>query len=284
VTAETNAAPATIEVQVAPAPSLRQRLVQLDLALGALLTIAALLATLAGAPVVLRLPLVLLLTLFLPGYGLLSALMTAPGLAALERTLISVATSIGVTVLCGLVMGLLNIPLDALNWVSALTLVSLTGYVLAWIARATRGVASPVITIPGMPFRHALMALLAVVLVADIALAGRLIASDQLGPQPVQLWIVAGANPQTAQLGMNGGPDGGTFELRVTNGGNVIAQYDLILQKGEDWQTTVSLATADPALPVVARLYQGDNEDELRYVVLQPGSSPPPAQSSPRGS
>ena len=30
-----------------------------------------------------------------------------------------------------LVMGVLNIPLNGLNWVSALTLVSLTGYVLA---------------------------------------------------------------------------------------------------------------------------------------------------------
>jgi hypothetical protein len=230
---------------------------------------------------VLRLPLVLLLTMFLPGYALLSALMTAPGLATLERILISIAASIGVTVLCGLVMGLLNIPLDAVNWVSALTLVSLTGYVLAWIARATRGVASPAITIPGMPFRHALMALLAVVLVADIALAGRLIAADQLGSPPLQLWMVAGESPLTAQLGMNGGPDGGTFELRVTNGGNVIAQYDVMLATGETWETTVNLATADPALPVVARLYEGDNDDELRYVVLQPGSSAPPGLPTP---
>jgi len=263
-----------------PAPTLRQRLVQLDLALGALLTIAALLATLAGAPVVLRLPLVLLLALFLPGYALLSALMTAPGLATLERTLISIAASIGVTVLCGLVMGVLNIPLDGLNWVSALTLVSLTGYVLAWIARATRGVASPVISIPGMPFRHALMALLAVVLVADVALAGRLIAADQLGAPPIQLWIIA-ESPQAARLGVTGGPDGGTFEVRVTNGGTVVAQYDLVLGKGEPWETTVSLVTADPTLPVVARLYDGDNNTEIRYVVLQPGSSPPPGEATP---
>lgn len=245
-------------------------LFQADLALAMLVTIAALLATLGSAPLIIRLPLVVVLVLFMPGYAVLAALMTAPGLAVLERSLISVAASIAITVLAGLVMGVLKVPLNAINWVSALSLVSLVGLVMAWIFRAVRGVTGPSLQIPGMPFRHTLMALIAVLLVANVALAGRLIASDQIGPPPVQLWMLDGANPLTATLGVRAGGDGGDYIIKVTAGDQPIEQYDLTLDPSEVWETTLTFTEEDRTKSVVARLYESGGEAEIRYVVLEP--------------
>jgi hypothetical protein len=50
----------------------------------------------------------------------------------------------------------------------------------------------------------------------------------------------------------------------------VIYQYDLNLADSQAWEITVGLTPEQRRQPIVARLYQGPNDTEIRFVVLQP--------------
>ncbi len=82
----------------------RAAVFQLDLALCLAIALSAFVATLLGVPIIVRLPLVAALALFIPGYGLLSALMVGSGLSALERTMVAISVSVALTIISGLLM------------------------------------------------------------------------------------------------------------------------------------------------------------------------------------
>lgn len=246
---------------------------QLDLALVGLLTVTAFLAVLASAPTIVRLPLIGVLVLFAPGYAVLSALILTGGLSVLERVGIAIGGSISITVATGLAMGLLGIEFNPVNWASALTLVSLSGLGVAWLRRLSHGVAGPHPVVPGMPLRQAAVLLLAVLVFADVLLVSRVIAGDQLGAPPEQLWMLPADDGPDAMLGMRAGPSGGEYVIRVSSAGSVLEEYRLELATSEVWQQALELTEADRTLPVVARLYAAGSEAELRYVVLQPDGS-----------
>lgn len=243
---------------------------QLDLALVAIMTVTALLAVLALADTILRLPFVFLLVVFTPGYAVLSSLILSSGLSVLERIGISVGTSIAITIVCGLVMGLLGIEITAVNWVSALSLVTLSGVAIAWGRRAYNSIPGPSLVVPGMPIRQAAVLVLALLIFADVALVSRVIGGDQLGGPPEQLWMLPVDGSPNAELGMRAGVEGGQYVIRVSSAGAAIDDYPVELAASEIWQETLELTAQQRELPIVARLYAGDSDVELRYVVLQP--------------
>jgi uncharacterized membrane protein len=91
-------------------------LMQQDLALAALLALAGVTSVALDLPVVVRLLLTVPLAVLLPGYGLLSALLPSSSLAAVERTIIALGASIGVTVVGGIVLALSPVRLGPLSW------------------------------------------------------------------------------------------------------------------------------------------------------------------------
>jgi len=152
---------------------------------------------------------------------------------------------------------------------------------VAWIRRVQRGVGGPRFSVPGLPMRQAVIGIIAVLIFTDAVLASRLVASDQFGSPPVQLWLVEGAAPTSAQLGVRAGPEGGRYEVRVSSAGSDLQVFDLPLEPSAVWQTDLQLTSAQRQLPLVARLYEGDSDVESRSVVLQPlPASPGPAGAS----
>lgn len=255
------------------------RLMQLDLALALLFSFAALLVTLADVPLLFRLPLVVALVLFLPGYGLLSVLVTGTALSALERVMIAIGASIAVTVASGLAMAALGISIGRESWVVVLTAISVVAIILAWGRRLVHGMDGPRPVVPGMPLRQAALGLIGILIIADAVLVSRLVAADQLNPPPAQLWLVERSDLTSADLGVRAGPDGGSYRVQVSSAGKVLSEFDVPLEPSAVWRTTLVFSPEQRRLPVVARLYEGGSDIESRYVVLQ--SLPSPAASAP---
>jgi len=124
-------------------PKQTSAVLQLDLAVCLVVTLLAAVTTVLDVPLILRLPLVTGLVLFIPGYGLLSALMVGSGLSALERTMVAISVSVALTIASGLLMSLVGVPIERMSWVYALTTISLVTLLVAWFRRWRDGVEGP---------------------------------------------------------------------------------------------------------------------------------------------
>lgn len=257
-------------------------LAQLDLGMVVLLGLAALLVTLTDMPLAVRLVFDSALVLVMPGYALLSALMPSRGLSALERMLVAIAASIAATIVVGFILAALGLPLDRLNWVVALSSITIGLAIVAWVRRYLRGTLYVMPRVPGMPLRQAAVLLVAGLLFADAVLGSRLIAGSQIGAPPEQLWLLR-TGPTAAQLGMRAGAGGGDYVIRVSSAGSPVRELTLPLGASETWQKTVELTPAQAQVPLVARLYRLGSDAEIRYVVLQPVAAPSTAPQ-PSGS
>jgi len=198
-------------------------------------------------------------------------LIPSRGPSVLEKLLLAVAASIGLTMLVGFGLAALGLPLDRVNWATALSAIAIGLAIVAWVRRWSRGIVFTLARLPGMPLRQAAIALLAVLVFADAVLGSRLLAGGQFGAPPEQLWLLGGGD-STAQLGLRAGPDGGDYLLRVTSAGNIVAEYSLALGQSEIWQMALALDPVEAQLPLVARLYRAGEEVEIRYVTLQPAA------------
>jgi hypothetical protein len=248
-------------------------LMQQDLALAALLALAGVTSVALDLPVGVRLLLTVPLAVFLPGYGLLSALLPSSSLAAVERTIIALGASIGVTVVGGIVLALSPVRLGPLSWSVMLAAVSLTALAAAWLRRTRAGIRGPRFSRPAVPLGGAVLILVASLLLADVLLGARFIAVEQVSPPPAQLWMLPGDAPRQVRLGMQAGPDGGDYVVRVSSAGDIVADYQLDLDATEQWQVELTVSEEQRAGPLVARLYEGGSEIELRFVVLQPATT-----------
>ena len=242
---------------------------QLDLALAIVLSVGAFVATLLGVPVIVRLPLVALLVLFIPGYALLSALIIGSGLSVLERVMIAIVASVCLTIACGLLLALLAVPIERLSWVYLLTGLTLVALVIAWFRRWRAGVEGPHPALARTELRQTALVVIAVLLVANVVALSRIVAQDQFGGPPAQLWLIEGSDPYTADLGFRAGPDGGGYRVVVSSGRDTLHQYDVTLDPGATWDTQLTFDAGQRAQPVVAQLYEGNSVVASRNVSLQ---------------
>ena len=250
--------------------------VQLDLGVCLVIALCAFFAIALGAPLILRLPLAASLALFIPGYALLSALMVGRVLSAPEQIMVAITSSVALAIVSGLAMAALGVPIERMTWVYVLTTIALSGLIIAWIRRWQRGIEGPRPGFARTPVRQTALVVIAGLLLANIVAAGRLIASDQFGNPPAELWLVAGSDPYGADLGMRADPDGGTYRLVLSAGSDTLKEFDLTLGPSETWDTQLVLNPEERAVPLVARLYEGDSSSDSRYVVLQPVASNAP--------
>ena len=254
---------------------LRTTIDQPDLLVAAL---AALLGALAGAGTLdsiplLRAALAIPLVLFLPGFALVNAALPALVVPAVERLLMSIGASIGLTILVGLGLGISPFTLEAQSWLLALLSLTLVLLALGWLRRAGMDVRGARPRWATMPRRGAAFVLISGLIMADVVLATRVATAQLEQPVPVQLWLVPIAGqPDQAQLGMRAGGTDGQFLLRLSSAGTVIRSFDLTLTAEQTWATLLILPPEIRAQPVVARLYQGSDPNEIRYVTLQPAT------------
>jgi hypothetical protein len=247
--------------------------VQQDLAICGVVALAAALAVVLDLPAAIRLPLAVPLAVFVPGYGMLHALLPGATLASAERLIIAIGTSIGVTILGGIVLALSPARLSPVSWAVMLAAVSLTALGVAWLRRTREGISGPRLARPRVPLGGAVVILVSAVLLADVVLGARFIAAEQLAPAPEQLWMLPNDSSSDVRLGMQAGPGGGEYVVRVSSGGDTVAQYELRLGQGETWQTELPVTVEQRSAPLVARLYEGGSETEPRFVVLQPATT-----------
>jgi hypothetical protein len=245
---------------------------QRDLALAGVIALAALAAVSLEVTPVLRVALAVPLVLFLPGYAVGAALLPSRSLEPIERFLVSLGLSFGLTILVGIALGLSPAGLGPLSWAVSLAGVTLVGCLVALARRVRARIAGPGFARPVVPLGGALLILLASVLLADVLLGARLVALQQEAPAPEQLWMLRGDAPEDVRLGVRAGPGGGEYTVRLSSAGELVQRFDLELAEGETWQTLASVPAEATRRPLVARLYRAGSEIELRFVVLQPES------------
>jgi hypothetical protein len=230
--------------------------------------------TFADAAPVLRTAVAIPLVLLLPGYVLLDALFPTRILPAIERVLISIGASLCVTILAGLVIAALGVPLGPRSWVVALAAFVVVVATVGLARRVRRGIAGPGLPIAAIPRAGAVLFVVAALLAADVVLASRLIATEQQPAPPVQLWMVpVEGSPADAVIGVRADDDAGQYRVVISASGEPIFQFDLALKPDETWQRNVTFAAELRAVPIVARLYEGTSTAEIRFVVLQPASN-----------
>lgn len=249
---------------------------QVDLAIVIGLALAAFLSALLSVSALIALPLVASLVLFLPGYVLLNAVIIGSSLSALERVLIAIAASISMTIAVGLLMAVLGIPIERVTWAFALTGASLAGAVVAWVRRLRNGVSAPTLSFARTEWRQMAVVVIAGLIVANVLAANRIIAVDQFGLPPAQLWMIDGTDPYNVNVGFRADSQGGDYRVTISAGGQPIHEFDVTVKPSETWQTNLALTQQERAQQVVARLYLGDDQIEQRDVVLQPLPSSSP--------
>jgi Protein of unknown function (DUF1616) len=246
---------------------------QPDLAVTALLAVLGGLGAIGpldGAPAV-RALVTLPLTLFLPGYAFQSALLPRLVIPAVERLLLSLGISIVLAVVIGLVMGTTSIGLTVSSWAAVLVAFTLVSVIVAWVRRTRAGIVGVRPRVAQMPLRAAALLLISGLIVADVVLGARLTATDAQAPAPVQLWLIPlDAEHSQARLGMRAGPDGGHYRIDLSSAGQTIQEYGMDLVPQQTWETVVVFPPEIRNQPIVARLYEGDSDQESRFVTLQP--------------
>ena len=157
-----------------------------------------------------------------------------------------------------------------MSWVYVLTAISVIGLVVAWFRRWRSGVEGPHPALARSQWRQTALFVIAILVAANVVAASRIVASNQFGSPPEQLWMIEGSDPHTADLGMRAGPDGGDYRIAVTSGADVVHEYDVTLGPSATWDTQQTFTDDQRTQLIVASLYQGDSTDQLRYVTLQP--------------
>jgi signal transduction histidine kinase len=245
-----------------------------DLWLAALAALGAVAAVILGASPLVRAVVAVPLVLFLPGYALVSMLIPALVIPAVERLLLAAGSSIAVTILAGLALAWSGVGLGPLSWAVTLAVITLVSLAVAWFRRLRRGLVGPGLGFATMPRLAALMVLVAALVAADVVLGSQLIAGEQQSPAPAEMWMLPiDQAPANARLGVRAGADGGNYVVRVSEEGVELQEFSISLRPEEVWERLISFTPEVRARPIVARLYQDASDTEMRYVVLQPATN-----------
>lgn len=228
---------------------------------------------------ILTLPLVLIL----PGYALTSALFPRRGFGIPERLLFSLALSLVITVLGGLLLNLTPWGLRAGPWAVLLGGITLGAFAVAHLRRRGQSASTSgwlrTVNI-GFTFRQGLLLGLAALIVCGAVAVSIIGAERQPYPGFSQLWMLpaGGANPKNAvQLGVsNRESTTMQYRLAVNVDGKVVKEWASInLNPNEKWEATLLLPQTGGVgtAKVEADLYRTDAPTKIyRHVVLWLGT------------
>ncbi len=209
------------------------------------------------------------LVLFLPGYALVAALLPARYLGFPERVALSLGVSVALTVMGGLLLHALRIPLGGASWrilLAGLTLAP-AGYGLF---RRARGDQSPVGSLAAqMTMREALL-FSAGALVVGLALGlGGLGIANAPGEPFTELWALgeqAGAR-SVVRVGLTN--DEGrpmTYRVAVQAGDRLLAEWpEITLSTGGRWGAEATVPQALLGQEITVRAYRAEDADDQPY-------------------
>lgn len=231
-----------------------------------------------GTSAVVHTAVALPLVLFCPGFALMAALFPmrsrpstseeSVGIDWPERLLFSVALSLVIAIVGGLLLNRTGPGLTTTSW--ALFLVGVT--VIAGIPavlRSMSGLATG-LTPGSVSWTRFLVYGAAVLLAATALVVARSSAVQDQARPFTQLWILPGAGSTAAEIGIRSQESSTQdYLLRVVSGGQVIRQYALSLAPGMTWQRTVSVPSRQSG--IAAYLYRPNHPGApYRWVKLAP--------------
>lgn len=214
-----------------------------------------------------------LLMFVLPGCAILAAWFPRLLANAPANILFTVTLSLAAAAIGGLVLNFLPVGLTAQTWALWLGGIALLNTLLAAL-RDFRARNNELV-VSGLSFRlgQVLLFVLAGTLVYSAVSLARTGAIEEPRPGFTQLWMIQTGSDSAAQLGFRNEENRPvTYWLVVQRGGTPIqAYYDLSLDSGATWETTLELMPNDTESqqPFVALLYQADQPQRVyRSVTL----------------
>lgn len=246
---------------------MRSARTDLVLAAGLGLLAAVLVAAVPHDVIAVRAPAMLVLVLLLPGYALTAAIFRAADARPAERVLLAVGLSIAATILCGLVLDLFGVRLNAPAWAASLGAVT----IIAALVGQHRGNARTLGSLaPGLSGPET-AALACAVLLAGAA--GTLGLTTLDAPEETDgtsaLFLVPAAS-DVVRFGVR------SDELRTTDylldvrvdGRSPQRLGPFRLRPGETWRRSLSTGPGSPRVDAVLRL-AGSPQREYRRVALR---------------
>ncbi len=229
----------------------------------------------------LRILCAILLVLVLPGYALAAALFPGRFLDIPQRVLFSLGLSLSLAVLIGLILYLLNQPLQLNTWSLALALVTLVAAVVAaWRRRSGIPAMSRQETFRFRPnLREGVLLGLALFVAGAALQLARVPTPDPEVSGYTLLWIVpAQDQPNQLRLGVDSKEfDTTHYNVQLFDNGRLLEQWpNLALESGGSWQTTIEMsATSTITDTIEARLYRSDAPEQVyRHVSFVRGIQP----------
>ena len=224
---------------------------------------------------ILTLPLVLVL----PGYALTCALFPKRALGVLECVVFSLALSLGIVILGGLVLNWTPFGLHTSSWSVLLGGITLIASAVALVRRRGQNISASAwlrVVDVGLNFRQGLLLALAAVVVCGAGAVSYLGAARQPLPGFTQLWILpadGASTKNTIRLGVsNMELTAMDYNLSVNMDGKVVKDWPSIyLKSNEKWEATLVLpqTTHTGTTRVEASLYQTRAPTKIyRHVVL----------------
>ena len=228
---------------------------------------------------ILTLPLVLVL----PGYALTSAAFPGRARGVAERLVFSLALSLIIVILGGLLLNWTPWGLRAGSWAVLLGGITLGACAVALVRRRGQSTSPPGwlrVGNVGLTLRQGLLLGLAAAIICGAVAVSIIGAERQPYPGFTQLWILpaGGANPKNAvRLGVsNMESTAMEYRLAVNEDGKVVKEWTSIdLNPNEKWEATLLLSQTGHAgtAKVEADLYRNDAPTTIyRHVVLWLGT------------
>jgi uncharacterized membrane protein len=277
---------------------MRARRPQLTLGVAALLTVVAL-SLLPDSNVVARAIVALPMVLVLPGYALVSATFADDTLGTTERIALSLGLSLLLTVVGGVVVDATPWGLRAGSWIVLLGGITLVAcfVTLALPRRASDDrregatvAARESRSVPRAPtiWQVRDLTLFALAGAITIAAGWAAVAGAQVPREGFsQLWMLpADDSRDVVRVGVRSEELEATeFTLRLVADNTTLLRSDRVrLAPGDQWETTVALATPAPTSQVEALLYRADGSDQpYRRVLLRTAEPSAQAQTSTNG-
>lgn len=236
--------------------------------------------------------------LFLPGYTVTLALFSRRDLGVPERIVFSVALSLILLALEGLLLNATIAGLTGRNWgsvVAASILLPLGALVVRTLramrrTEATapdaeeaaqagvRGADEPAPLVARVSRRQVGYIAAGAVLIAAAGVVAVTGALAQPQTRFTQLWLLGSSDARVVEIGLTDLEDTRmSYRVELSAGDSVIAQWpDLELGAGETWRQTVTLASPRAeAGTLVAKLYTPpESSSAYRLVTLEPGTAP----------